>query len=165
MLELKNIEKIYNKGTVNEQYIFRDFNLSIDDGDFVSVIGSNGSGKTTLLNIICGSTDIDSGSVLINGENITLRKEYLRHRSIGRVYQDPSKGTCPSMNIIENMSIADNKGKSYNLRRGINRTRIDRYREILRDLNLGLEDKTDIPVGALSGGNGNYEPFKILDFR
>ena len=112
MLELKNIEKIYNRGTVNEQCIFKDFNLAINSGDFVSVIGSNGSGKTTLLNIICGSIDIDSGSVMINEEDITHKPEYLRHRSIGRVYQDPSKGTCPSMNIIENMSIADNKGKS-----------------------------------------------------
>ncbi|MBR5228570.1 MAG: ATP-binding cassette domain-containing protein [Firmicutes bacterium] len=152
MLELKNIRKIFNPGTVNEQQLYDDFNLTIPEGQFVSVIGSNGSGKTSMLNVICGSIDIDSGSVVINEKNITKMKDFMRHKRMGRVYQDPAKGTCPSMNIIENLSIAENKGKPYNLRRCVNKSRIDHYRELLKGLNLGLEDKMHIPVGSLSGG-------------
>ena len=152
MLELKHIYKTYNAGTVNEQVLYQDFNLTVEDGEFVSVIGSNGSGKTSMLNVICGSIDIDAGNVVINGTDITKKKDFLRHRNMGRVFQDPAKGTCPNMNIIENLSIADNKGRPYGLGRGINRARIDEYREMLRTLNLGLEDKMHIPVGSLSGG-------------
>ncbi len=152
MLELKNIYKTFNAGTVNEQQLYNDFNLSINEGEFVSVVGSNGSGKTSMLNVICGSIDIDSGAVLINGTDITKMKDFIRHKRMGRVYQDPAKGTCPSMNIIENLSIAENKGKSYGLKRGINKARIQHYRDILKELNLGLEDKMHIPVGSLSGG-------------
>ena len=118
MLELININKNYNPGSVNELCLFKDFNLTVKDGEFVSVVGSNGSGKTSMLNIICGSIAVDSGKILINGEDITKQKDYIRQRRIGRVYQDPSKGTCPSMTILENMSIAENKGKPYNLGRG-----------------------------------------------
>ena len=152
MLELKNISKYYNAGTVNEMCLFNDFNLSIDDGEFVSVVGSNGSGKTSMLNIICGSIAVDSGRILIHGEDITKQKDYIRQRRIGRVYQDPSKGTCPSMTILENMSIAENKGKPYNLGRGVNKAKLETYREMLRPLNLGLEDKMGVQVGSLSGG-------------
>lgn len=152
MLELKNISKYYNPGSVNEMCLFQDFNLTIRDHEFVSVVGSNGSGKTSLLNIICGSIDVDSGSIIVNGTDITGRKDYLRQRKIGRVYQDPSKGTCPSMNILENMSLADNKGKGYGLTKGVNKARIEEYRESLRQLNLGLEDKLYTKVGSLSGG-------------
>ncbi|MBR2778707.1 MAG: ATP-binding cassette domain-containing protein [Firmicutes bacterium] len=152
MLELKHIDKTYNAGTVNEHELFHDFNLSIGEGEFVSVVGSNGSGKTSMLNVICGSIDIEKGSVLINGTDITNQKDFQRHRRIGRVFQDPAKGTCPSMNIVENLSIADNKGRRFGLSRGINRQRIDFYRETLAALGLGLENKMDIPVGSLSGG-------------
>lgn len=152
MLELKHIYKTYNANTVNEQQLYHNFNLTVGDGEFVSVIGSNGSGKTSMLNVICGSIDIDAGSVIINGTDITKTKDFLRHKKIGRVFQDPAKGTCPSMNIIENLSIADNKGKTYGLRRCVNKARINDYREMLRELNLGLEEKMDIPVGSLSGG-------------
>lgn len=152
MLELKNISKYYNPGSVNEMCLFQDFNLTIRDHEFVSVVGSNGSGKTSLLNIICGSIDVDSGNIIVNGTDITGRKDYLRQRKIGRVYQDPSKGTCPSMNILENMSLADNKGKGYGLTKGVNKARIEEYRESLRQLNLGLEDKLYTKVGSLSGG-------------
>ena len=152
MLELKNISKYYNAGTVNEMCLFNDFNLSIDDGEFVSVVGSNGSGKTSMLNLICGSIRADGGQILITGTDISKQKDYVRHRRIGRVYQDPSKGTCPSMNILENLSIADNKGKFYGLSRGTNKGRVEYYKDMLRGLNLGLEDKFHVPVGSLSGG-------------
>ncbi len=152
MLELKNISKYYNPGSVNEMCLFQNFNLTIRDHEFVSVVGSNGSGKTSLLNIICGSIDVDSGNIIVNGTDITGKKDFLRQRKIGRVYQDPSKGTCPSMNILENMSLADNKGKGYGLTKGVNKARIEEYRESLRQLNLGLEDKLYTKVGSLSGG-------------
>ena len=152
MLELININKNYNPGSVNELCLFKDFNLTVKDGEFVSVVGSNGSGKTSMLNIICGSIAVDSGKILIHGEDITKQKDYIRQRRIGRVYQDPSKGTCPSMTILENMSIAENKGKPYNLGRGVNKAKLEIYREMLRPLNLGLEDKMGVQVGSLSGG-------------
>ena len=152
MLELRNISKYYNMGSVNEMCLFKDFSFEVADRDFVSVVGSNGSGKTSLLNIICGSIDIEDGAVVIGGENITKQKDYIRHRRIGRVFQDPSKGTCPSMTILENMSIADNKGKSYGLGKCVNKARVDFYREQLSQLNLGLEDKLHVKVGSLSGG-------------
>ena len=152
MLELININKNYNPGSVNELCLFKDFNLTVKDGEFVSVVGSNGSGKTSMLNIICGSIAVDSGKILIHGEDITRQKDYIRQRRIGRVYQDPSKGTCPSMTILENMSIAENKGKPYNLGRGVNKAKLETYREMLRPLNLGLEDKMGVQVGSLSGG-------------
>ena len=152
MLELKNIEKYYNVGTINEMCLFNGFNLTVGDGDFVSVVGSNGSGKTSMLNIICGSIHVDGGNVVVNGEDITNKKEFLRYNDIGRVYQNPAMGTCPDMTILENMAIADNKKKSYGLSMGINKSRINFYKEQLKSLNLGLEDKLHVKVGALSGG-------------
>ena len=152
MLELKHIHKYYNTGTVNEMCLFEDFNLTIRDHEFVSVVGSNGSGKTSLLNIICGSIPLDEGTIRIGNEDITKMAEYKRQRRIGRVYQNPAMGTCPSMTIAENMALADNKGKFFNLRPGKNKQRIDFYRESLRTLGLGLEDKMDVKVGVLSGG-------------
>lgn len=152
MLELKNICKYYHPGTINEMCLFQDFNLTIGQGEFVSVVGSNGSGKTSMLNIICGSIDTEAGQILMNGRDITKEKEYKRNRQIGRVYQNPALGTCPSMTILENMSLADHKGKIYGLSRGTNKARINEYREQLRLLGLGLEDKLDVKVGALSGG-------------
>ena len=152
MLELNHIHKYYNAGTVNEMCLFDDFSLSIEDGQFVSVVGSNGSGKTSLLNIICGSIPLDAGSIRIGGKDITHMPEFKRQRRIGRVYQNPAMGTCPSMTILENMSLADNKGKPFNLRPGTNRKQVDFYREQLSRLGLGLEDKMDVKVGVLSGG-------------
>ena len=118
----------------------------------MSVVGSNGSGKTSLLNIICGSIPLDEGRIIIGGKDITRIPEYKRQRRIGRVYQNPAMGTCPTMTILENMSLADNKGKAFNLRPGTNRQRLEYYRESLRSLGLGLEDKMDVKVGVLSGG-------------
>ena len=147
MLELREIYKYYNPGTVNEMCLFNNFNFKVDDGEFVAVVGSNGSGKTSMLNIICGSIPIDEGAVLI-----TNMPEYKRMGRIGRVFQNPSMGTCPSMTILENMAMAENKGKAYNLGKGVNKKREEAYRELLRPLNLGLEDKLHVKVGALSGG-------------
>jgi putative ABC transport system ATP-binding protein len=152
MIELKNIHKYYNPGSVNEMCLFDGFDLTIEDDDFISVVGSNGSGKTSLLNIICGSIDVDRGQILFNGEDITSQKDFIRQRKIGRVYQDPAKGTCAGMTILENMAIADNKGKPYNLTRNVNKHRIAYYQELLSTLNLGLEDKLHTKVGSLSGG-------------
>ena len=105
-----------------------------------------------MLNIICGSIDIDHGQILIDGKDYAGKKDFVRSRQIGRVFQDPSKGTCPQMTILENMSLADNKGKVFGLSRGTNKSRIEYYREQLSQLGLGLEDKMDVKVGALSGG-------------
>lgn len=152
MLELKNICKNYNQGTVNEMCLFENFCLTIGDGEFVSVVGSNGSGKTSMLNIICGSIPVDNGQIIIGGKDITRMPEHKRLRTIGRVYQNPAMGTCPNMTILENMAMADTKGKSFNLRPGTDRKRIDYYRDSLKVLGLGLEDKLDVKVGVLSGG-------------
>ena len=152
MLKLEHICKTYNKGTVNETTLFSDFNLQVKKGEFISVIGSNGSGKTSILNLICGSIPLDSGDIKVRGESIVKLKEYQRSKIIGRVFQDPAKGTCPSMNILQNMAMADNKGKAFNLTSGVNKKRISYYKEQLSRLHLGLEDKLYVKVGALSGG-------------
>ena len=152
MLELRNITKVYNPGTVTEQTLFRDFSLTVEEGQFVSIVGSNGSGKTSLLNIICGSIPVEAGEVLMDGKNINKLKEYQRYAAMGRVYQNPAAGTCPGLTMLENLSLADNKGKRFGLSRGINRQRRDFYRQQLQSLGLGLEDKLDVKMGALSGG-------------
>ena len=152
MLELRNITKVYNPGAVTEQTLFRDFSLTVEEGQFVSIVGSNGSGKTSLLNIICGSIPVEGGEVLIEGKNINKLKEYQRYAAMGRVYQNPAAGTCPGLTMLENLSLADNKGKRFGLRRGVNRQRRDYYRQQLQSLGLGLEDKLDVKMGALSGG-------------
>ena len=152
MLEMKHIYKYYNPGTVNEMCLFQDLNLTVEDGEFVAIVGSNGSGKTSLLNLICGSIPVDSGSITINGENITGQKEYRRMSKIGRVFQNPAMGTCPSMTILENLALADNKGKRYGLGLGVQKKREEHYKEMLRPLNLGLGDKLHVKVGSLSGG-------------
>ena len=121
MLELRHIHKYYNPGTVQEMCLFDDFNLTVEKGEFVSVVGSNGSGKTSMLNLICGSIDTDCGQIFIDGKDITRQKEYKRLRNIGRVYQNPAMGTCPNMTILENLSLADHKGMFFGLQRGTNR--------------------------------------------
>ncbi len=152
MLTLKNLTKIYNAGTINEHQLFRNFNLTIDDGEFVTVVGSNGSGKTSLLNIICGSIPVEGGTILLDGQDITKIPDHKRMKRIGRVYQNPAMGTCGDLTILENFALADNKGKPFNLKFSIKKKRIPQYREMLRTLNLGLEDKMDTKVSALSGG-------------
>ncbi|MFA5527559.1 MAG: ATP-binding cassette domain-containing protein [Peptostreptococcales bacterium] len=152
MLELKNITKIYNPGTITEMCLFDNFNLKVSDGEFLSIVGSNGSGKTSLLNIICGNIAIESGEVLINQENVNKLSDFQRYKKIGRVYQNPAMGTCPSLTLLENMSLADNKGKIFGLSRAINKARIDYYRDQLATLGLGLEDKLNVKLSNLSGG-------------
>lgn len=152
MLELKDITKIYNPGEITEMCLFDKFNLSIQDGEFVSIVGSNGSGKTSILNIICGSIPFEGGDVLIGGKSIGKLKEFQRYKTIGRVYQNPSTGSCPHLTMLENMSLADNKGKGFGLGFGINKGRESYYKEQLAILGLGLEDKLHIKMGALSGG-------------
>ena len=152
MLRLENINKTFNRGTVDEKILFSAFNLTLAPGEFAAVVGSNGSGKTTVLNIISGDVLPESGKVFLDGEDISSRKNYVRARKIARVFQDPSMGTCPSMTIYENLSIADNKGKRFGLGRGLNRRRLDFYRETLSELGMGLEDRLGTKAQALSGG-------------
>lgn len=152
MLEVQKITKVYNPGTVMEQRLFQDFSLTVEEGQFVAIVGSNGSGKTSLLNIICGSIPVDGGDICIDGQSIAKRRDYQRYANMGRVYQNPAAGTCPNLTMLENLSLADNKGKPFNLARAINRGRIGFYREQLRALDLGLEDKLDVKMGSLSGG-------------
>lgn len=152
MLELKSIDKTFNIGTANENSLFKGFNLSVSKGEFVSIIGSNGSGKSTLLNIICGSLKEDAGEILIDGENLKKIPEHKRYVKMGRVFQDPKMGTSPKMTILENMSMAENKNKSWNLSLGINKKKKETYREMLKGLGLGLEDKLNDKVELLSGG-------------
>lgn len=152
MLELQKIVKNYNAGTVNEMCLFDGFDLSIEKGEFVSVVGSNGSGKTSMLNIICGSIPVDGGRILLEGKDITRHTEYARAKYIGRVFQNPAAGTCPSLTIYENMSLADNKSGLFGLSRGVNKRRYEAYRELLAGIGLGLEDKMETKVGVLSGG-------------
>ena len=152
MLELRDISKVYSPGSVNEHVLFRHFNLTVEDGQFISVVGSNGSGKTSMLNLICGSIPADEGKIIINGKDITRVREHKRYRTIGRVYQNPAMGTCGNMTILENMAMADNKNRPYNITPGINRRRVEEYRAMLSELGLGLEDKLGVPVSNLSGG-------------
>lgn len=152
MLELLNISKTFNVGTIDEKRLFSDFNLTVGEGEFVGVIGSNGSGKTTMLNIASGDVESDCGRVILGGEDITKKKNYRRARNIGRVFQNPALGTCPSMTIWENMSIADNKAKRYGLALGLNKQRKDFYRTQLEQLRMGLENRLSTLAGALSGG-------------
>ena len=152
MLELKDVSVVFNEGTVNEKVALNNINLALDRGDFVTIIGSNGAGKSTLFQAISGAVDTKRGNIILNGEDISHQKEYIRQRKIGRVYQNPAMGTCPSMTILENMSLADNKGKKFGLGFGTNKKRVDYYRELLSQLGLGLEDMMGSKVGSLSGG-------------
>lgn len=152
MLKLSNIYKTFNIGTVDEKRLFNDFSFEIDKGEFVSIIGSNGSGKTTMLNIISGDVMPDSGNVYLSGKDITKTANYKRAQNMARVFQNPANGTCPTMTIFQNLSIADNKGKMYNLTKGLNTAKKDFYRSLLETLGMGLEDRLETLAGALSGG-------------
>ena len=152
MLEFNNITKTFNTGTIDETTLFSDYNLTVKKGEFVSIIGSNGSGKTTLLNLACGTIKPDSGKIIFDGKDISKLSEYKRAKFIGRVLQDPRMGTCPELTILENMALADNKNKSFNLGFAVNKKRIDYYKTLLEKCSLGLENRMNVSVGSLSGG-------------
>lgn len=152
MLKMEHIEKTFGHGSVNESTLFTDFNLHVKPGEFLSVVGSNGSGKTTMLNIISGTIPSDKGTITLGGRDITKLPEHRRASRIGRVFQDPSFGTVPSMSIIENLALAENKKKPYSLGFMLDSRRRSDLRQKLSLLGLGLEDKADVPVGLLSGG-------------
>lgn len=152
MLKIKDVCKVFNVNTINENRVFDGFSLQVEKGEYVSIIGSNGAGKSTLLNLITGNLPVDSGSIMIDGEEVVKKEEYYRCRYIGRVFQNPSVGVAPNMNILENMSLADNKGKPYGIKFAIDKKRINYYKEELKRLNLGLEDKLYNKVNLLSGG-------------
>lgn len=152
MLKLSNIKTIFNAGTIDETVLFDGFDFNVEKGEFVSIIGSNGSGKTTLLNLICGTQKPDGGQILFKGNDITRLSEHKRAAYIGRVLQDPRLGTCGHLTIIENMALADNKNKSYNLGSAVNKNRIDYYRTLLESCEMGLENRMNVAVGNLSGG-------------
>ncbi|WP_291243395.1 ABC transporter ATP-binding protein [Fournierella sp.] len=152
MLELKNIYKTFNPGTVNEKRALQGLNLSLADGDFVTVIGGNGAGKSTMLNIISGAYAVDEGSISIGGVDVTKLPEYKRAPYIGRVFQDPMMGTAATMQIEENLALAARRGQRRGLRTGISRAEREQYRELLKILDLGLEDRLTSKVGLLSGG-------------
>lgn len=152
MLTLENLTKSFNIGTPDEALLFNGFNFYVEAGEFVSVIGSNGSGKTTLLNLVCGTLQPEAGNILFHGKNITHLREHSRAAFIGRVFQDPKAGTCAGLTILENLALADNKGKGYGLGFAIDKRRQDYYRQLLEQCEMGLENRLSTEVGALSGG-------------
>ena len=152
MLEVKEIYKTFHPGTVNEKHALNGVNLTMEDGDFITVIGGNGAGKSTLMNAIAGAWPIDEGTILIDGANVTHLPEHKRAAFIGRVFQDPMMGTAATMGIEENLALAKRRGKLRTLMPGIKKAERDEYRELLKTLGLGLEDRLTSKVGLLSGG-------------
>ena len=152
MLKLNNIRKVFNAGTVNEKVALNGLNLHMKEGDFVTVIGGNGAGKSPMLNAIAGVFEVDEGSIVIDGVDVTHLPEYKRAAYIGRVFQDPMMGTAATMWIEENMALADRRGLPRTLKGGITKADREAYREHLKILDLGLEDRLTSKVGLLSGG-------------
>ena len=152
MLTLKHVSKTFHPGTVNEKRALQDLSLKLDDGEFVTIIGSNGAGKSTMFNAICGTFLIDSGAIFLDGKNITAMPEYKRSSSIGRVFQDPMKGTAPNMTIEENLALAHAKGSRGPLAFAINKKESAYLRDCLAEFGMGLEDRMKTKVGLLSGG-------------
>ena len=152
MLELKHISKTFFPGTVNAKTALNDLSLTLHDGDFVTVIGGNGAGKSTMLNAVAGTLTVDSGSILLDGEDITRKPEHRRAADLGRVFQDPMMGTAATMQIDENLALAARRGAGRTLRIGITKKENAEYHELLKTLGLGLEDRMTSKVGLLSGG-------------
>ena len=152
MLELKNICKTFNPGTINAKVALNHLNLTLKDGDFCTVIGGNGAGKSTMLNAVAGVFTVDSGSIVIDGQDVTRLPEHKRASLLGRVFQDPMMGTAPTMQIEENLALAARRGQRRGLKWGITAVERADYRELLRSLDLGLEDRMTAKVGLLSGG-------------
>lgn len=152
MLKIENVRKVFNAGTVNEKVALNGLNLELKKGDFVTVIGGNGAGKSTMLNSVAGVYPVDAGKILIDGVDVTHLPEYKRAKFIGRVFQDPMMGTAATMQIEENLALALRRGKPRTLRSGITRQEREEYKEKLKILELGLEDRLTAKVGLLSGG-------------
>ncbi len=152
MLEIKNIKKTFNPGTVNEKVALDGLSLTINDGEFVTVIGGNGAGKSTLLNAVCGTWRVDSGRILIDNSDVTNMPEYKRAKFLGRVFQDPMMGTAADMEIEENLALATRRGKHRGLKRGITSAERETYKKLLSELGLGLEERLKTKMGLLSGG-------------
>ena len=152
MLEIQNVSKTFNAGTVNQKMALNGLNLKLNEGDFVTVIGGNGAGKSTMLNAVAGVWPVDEGKILIDGVDVTRLSEHQRAAYIGRVFQDPMTGTAATMQIEENLALAARRGKRRTLRIGITKAEREQYRELLKTLDLGLEDRLTARVGLLSGG-------------
>ena len=152
MLEIKDVHKTFNPGTINEKKALNGLNLTLNDGDFVTVIGGNGAGKSTMLNMIAGVYPVDSGSIIIDGINVTKLPEHKRAKYIGRVFQDPMMGTAADMWIEENMALASRRGQIRGLKWAINNKEREQFKAMLSELDLGLEDRLSAKVGLLSGG-------------
>ena len=152
MLEIKNISKTFNTGTINEKKALKNVSLTLNDGDFVTVIGGNGAGKSTLLNAICGTWLVDEGEIIIDGKDVTSMPEHKRAAFLGRVFQDPMMGTAADMEIQENLALAKRRGKLRGLSWGISKKEREEYHALLSTLGLGLEDRMTSKVGLLSGG-------------
>lgn len=152
MLELKNIYKTFNPGTINEKLALNGLSLTLKEGDFVTVIGGNGAGKSTMLNAVAGTWLVDEGQILIDGTDVTKLSEHKRAAYLGRVFQDPMTGTAATMGIEENLALAKRRGKRRSLLQGITRKEREEYKELLKVLDLGLENRLTSKVGLLSGG-------------
>lgn len=152
MLVLNQIHKTFNIGTINEKPALRGVSLTLNDGDFVTVIGGNGAGKSTMLNAVAGVWPIDEGSISIDGVDITGLPEYKRAKYLGRVFQDPMTGTAATMEIQENLALAARRGQKRGLKWGITKAEKEKYHELLKELDLGLENRMSSKVGLLSGG-------------
>lgn len=152
MLEIQNVSKTFNAGTVNQKMALNGLNLKLNEGDFVTVIGGNGAGKSTMLNAVAGVWPVDEGKILIDGVDVTRLSEHQRAAYIGRVFQDPMMGTAANMQIEENLALAARRGKKRTLRWGVTNAEREEYHERLKTLGLGLEDRMTAKVGLLSGG-------------
>jgi len=152
MLELCNVTKVFNRGTIDEKIALDHLSLTLSDGDFVTVIGGNGAGKSTMQNAICGTWLPDAGKIVLDGIDVTALPEYKRAKYLGRVYQDPQMGTAPGMRIEENLALAARRGQRRGLRFGIHQKEREAYKTALSELGLGLESRLSAKVGTLSGG-------------
>ncbi len=152
MIEVKNIEKTFNAGTINEKKALNGASLKLEEGEFVTVIGGNGAGKSTFLNAIAGVWPVDAGQILIDGQDVTGLSEHKRAKYLGRVFQDPMTGTAADMEIVENLALANRRGKLRGLGWGVTKKESEKYKELLKELDLGLEDRMTSKVGLLSGG-------------
>ena len=155
MLEIKNVYKTFNPGTVNEKHALNGINLVLNEGDFVTVIGGNGAGKSTMLNMIAGVYPVDCGNIVIDGKDVTKLPEYKRAKFLGRVFQDPMTGTAADMQILENLALASRRGKFRTLAPGVSKKEKEEYKELLKSLDLGLETRLTSKVGLLSKAGDN----------